>query len=637
MNYLAVEGLSKSFVDKMLFEDLTFYIDKGQKVSFVAQNGSGKSSLMKIIMGNDTPDKGSVYLRPEIVTGYLEQDPHFPAGQTVLDAVFDSDSPAIKAIKQYEHYLENPDDMEGMEQAMAQMDATQAWDIEVKAKQILGTFNIHNFDQDVSSLSGGQRKRIALAKVLIDEPDFLIMDEPTNHLDLDMIEWLEQFLTRSNMTIFMVTHDRYFLDNVSSEIMELENSTIYKYKGNYGYYLEKKAEREASLAASVDKAKNLYRTELEWMRRMPQGRGTKAKARIDAFYDTKDKAHTKLDKEQVQLHIKMNRLGGKVLELHHVSKSFGGKNLIEDFSYKFREGERVGVVGKNGAGKSTFLNMLTGKLQPDTGKVVEGKTIVFGYYSQEGMKLDEDKRVIEVVKEIAEFIPIEKGKTISASAFLERFLFTPEQQFTPVSKLSGGEKRRLYLMTVLMKNPNFLILDEPTNDLDIITLNVLEDFLLTYPGCLLIVSHDRHFMDKLTEHIFVLEGEGKIKDYNGTYSEYRYAKQKEEQARKQQEAEAQKQLAKQQPQQVQAKPTGNKKKLSYNEQRELQSLGPEIEELENEKKKLTDAMSSGTMSGDEIVKAGEELAKVVETLDTKSERWMELAELAEQFGQTDLL
>lgn len=640
MNYLSVEGLSKSFVDKMLFEDLTFFVDKGQKVAFIAQNGTGKSSLMRIIMGTDTPNKGSVYLRPEIVTGYLEQDPHFPAGQTVLDAVFDSSSPSIKAIKAYELSLENPEDYDAMEKAMSMMDATQAWDMEVKAKQILGTFNIHNFDQDVSTLSGGQRKRLALTKLLIDEPDFLILDEPTNHLDLDMIEWLENFLSRSNMTIFMVTHDRYFLDNVCTEIMELENSQIYKYKGNYAYYLEKKAEREASLAASVDKAKNLYRTELEWMRRQPQGRGTKAKARIGAFYETQDKAHTKLDKEQVQLHIKMNRLGGKVLELHHVSKSFHDKNLIEDFSYKFREGERVGVVGKNGAGKSTFLNILTGKLQPDTGKVVEGKTIVFGYYSQEGMKLDEDKRVIEVVKDIAEFIPIEKGKTISASAFLERFLFTPEQQYTPVSKLSGGEKRRLYLMTILIKNPNFLILDEPTNDLDIITLNVLEDFLLTYPGCLLIVSHDRHFMDKLTEHNFILEGEGKIKDYNGTYSEYRQAKLKEEQERKQQEAQQRKADQKNQAAPTPtAKPeaTGSKKKLSYNEQRELQSLATEIETLEAEKKKLSDEMSAGTMSSEEIIKAGEELAKVVETLDTKSERWMELAELAEQFGQSDLL
>lgn len=632
MNYLAVEGLAKSYADKTLFEYITFYIDKGQKVAFIAQNGTGKSTLMKIIMGNDTADKGSVYLRPEIVTGFLDQDPDFPKGQNILDAIFDSDKPAIKAIKEYEACLQHPENTDRMEKAMAAMDAAQAWDYEVRAKQILGVFNIYDLEQRVETLSGGQRKRLALAKVLLDEPDFLILDEPTNHLDLDMIEWLEQYLERGNMTIFMVTHDRYFLDNVCNEICELENGEIYKYKGTYSYYLEKKAEREANLAASVGKAKNLLRTELEWMRRMPQGRGTKAKARVSAFYELKAKASQNVDKDEVQLHVKMNRLGGKVLELHNVGKAYGGKTLIEGFDYKFREGERVGIIGKNGSGKSTLLNMITGKEAPDKGKIVVGDTVVMGYYSQDGIDLPEDKRVIEVVKDIAEFIPVEKGKTVSASVFLERFLFPPEQQYTPVSKLSGGEKRRLYLMTVLMKNPNFLILDEPTNDLDILTLNVLEDFLTTYKGCLLMVSHDRHFMDKLVDHLFIFQGNGEIRDYNGMYSEYRAVMQLEEEERR--EATANKTKAADAGEKASGR---DKKKLSYKEEQELKTLITEIDKLESQKKELTEAMSAGNMSGDEIVKAGEDLAKVVDELDLKSERWMELAEMAEQYGQTDLL
>ncbi len=631
MNYLAVEGLSKWYSDKVLFEDITFYIYKGQKVAFIAQNGTGKSTLLKTLVGKDKPDAGSVYLRQEIITGYLDQEPEFKVGQNVLDALFDSDKPAIKALKAYEACLKHPEDEEGMQEAMALMDSSQAWDYEVRARQILGVFNIHNLEQMVQTLSGGQRKRLALAKMLIDEPDFLIMDEPTNHLDLEMIEWLEQYLSRSNMTIFMVTHDRYFLDNICTEILELDNGELYKYKGNYGYYLEKKAEREANLAANVDKARNLFRKELDWMRRMPQGRGTKAKSRIDAFYDLKDKAHTKLNEEKVQLHVKMNRLGGKVLELHHVVKGYDGRVLIDDLSYKFREGERVGIVGRNGAGKSTLLNLIMNLEQPDGGKIVIGDTVVMGYYAQDGMQLREDKRVIEVVKDIAEFIPIEKGKTLSASAFLERFLFPPEQQYTPVSKLSGGEKRRLYLMTVLMKNPNFLILDEPTNDLDIITLNVLEDFLETYQGCLLMVSHDRHFMDRLCDHLFVFEGDSLIKDFNGTYSEYRETRTALEQERRQRTA----------PKPADApatpQPPKSKKKLSYNEQRELQQLGTDIETLEAEKNRITASMSDGSLSGEAIVRAGDELAKVINTLDTKTERWMELAELAEAYGQTDLL
>ncbi|CAN5242321.1 ABC-F family ATP-binding cassette domain-containing protein [soil metagenome] len=622
MNYLTVENLTKSYTEKVLFENITFYIDKGQKVAFIAQNGTGKTTLLRIIAGLEFPESGTTKIHKDITLGYLGQDPKFKSGETILQAIYDSGKPVMQAIKEYEECMLHPEDGDRMQKAFELMDSTGAWDFEQRAKEILSLLQVGPLDRKVDVLSGGQQKRLALAKVLIDEPDFLILDEPTNHLDLDMIEWLEEYLTRANMTILMVTHDRYFLEHVCNEIMELDRGVIYRSKGNYSWYLEKKAERENSEAAGIGKAQNLMRKELEWMRRQPKARGTKSKSRIDAFYDLRDKANSGVDKDELNLHIKMNRMGGKILEMHHLSKSFGDLKVLEDFSYKFKEGERVGIVGRNGVGKTTFLDMIMNNEQPDSGKVVAGQTIVFGYYSQAGMKFDEGKRVIEIVKDIAEHIPVEKGKTISASQFLERFLFPPEQQYTPVSKLSGGEKRRLYLMTVLMKNPNFLILDEPTNDLDILTLNVLEDFLESYRGCLMMVSHDRHFMDKLVDHLFIFEGGGKVKDFNGNYSHYRAVQDYElEQLR-----ESKRNIAAAKPAAVvQAAPI-EKKKLSYKEKQEYEQLEQEIADLEQKKADLTDKLSSGKLSNNDIQNVSSDLTVVIRNIEMKTERWLYLAE-----------
>lgn len=622
MNYLTVENLKKSYTEKVLFEDVTFYIDKGQKVAFVAQNGTGKTTMMRIIAGLETPEAGVAKVHKDISLGYLGQDPQFKAGDTILDAIFDSTKPVMKAIKEYEDCLLHPEDEERMQHAFAQMDATQAWDFESRSQTILSLLKVGPMDRKVEVLSGGQQKRLALAKVLIDEPDFLILDEPTNHLDLDMIEWLEEYLSRANMTILMVTHDRYFLESVCNEIMELDRGVIYRSKGNYSKYLEKKAEREFNEAQTIGKAQNLMRKELEWMRRQPKARGTKAKSRVDAFYDLQKVANSEVKKDELTLNIKMNRLGGKILELHHLGKAFGDLKILNDFSYKFREGERVGIIGRNGVGKTTFLDMLMEKEQPDAGKVVVGETVVFGYYSQAGLKLPEDKRVIDVVKDIAEFIPVEKGKTISASQFLERFLFPPEQQYTPVSKLSGGEKRRLYLMTILMKNPNFLILDEPTNDLDILTLNVLEEFLESYKGCLMMVSHDRHFMDKLVDHLFVFEGEGKIKDFNGNYSHWRAVQDLElEELR-----ESKRNLDKPKTEPIKETKPEEKKKLSYKEQKEFEELDAEIPKLEEKKDELSNRLSSGSLTNNQIQEVSNELTALIVKIETKTERWMYLAE-----------
>ncbi len=621
MNYLTVENLTKSYTEKVLFENITFYIDKGQKVAFIAQNGTGKTTLLRIIAGLEFPESGTTKIHKDINLGYLGQDPKFKSGETILQAIYDSGKPVMQAIKEYEECMLHPEDGDRMQKAFELMDTTGAWDFEQRAKEILSLLQVGPLDRKVDVLSGGQQKRLALAKVLIDEPDFLIMDEPTNHLDLDMIEWLEEYLSRANMTILMVTHDRYFLEHVCNEIMELDRGVIYRSKGNYSWYLEKKGEREANETSSIGKAQNLMRKELEWMRRQPKARGTKSKSRIDAFYDLRDKANSGVDKDELNLHIKMNRMGGKILEMHHLSKSFGDLNVLEDFSYKFKEGERVGIVGRNGVGKTTFLDMIMGNEQPDSGKVVAGQTIVFGYYSQAGMKFDEGKRVIEIVKDIAEHIPVEKGKTISASQFLERFLFPPEQQYTPVAKLSGGEKRRLYLMTVLMKNPNFLILDEPTNDLDILTLNVLEDFLESYRGCLMMVSHDRHFMDKLVDHLFIFEGGGKVKDFNGNYSHYRAVQDYElEQLR-----ESKRNVAAKPAVVVETKPI-EKKKLSYKEKLEYEQLEADIAELEQKKTDLTEKLSSGKLSNNDVQNVSSDLTVVIRNIEMKTERWLYLAD-----------
>lgn len=621
MNYLSVENISKSFGERILFNDVSFGLDKGQKMAFVAKNGSGKTTVLRILAGLDTPDTGEVTFRKGIKVGFLQQDPDLGENISISECIFASDSPVIKAIRFYEEVMDRQDN-DKMHEAIEQMDRYAAWDFDSKVKQVLGKLNIHHLDQNVDKLSGGQRKRVALAKVLLEEPDFVIMDEPTNHLDLEMIEWLEEYLTSSGLTIFMVTHDRYFLERVCDEILELDQQQAFRYKGSYSYYLEKRQERYANTAAEVDKAKNLLVKELDWMRRQPKARGTKSKARIDSFYDLKATASQKVKADELKLQVNMNRMGSKILELHHVGKQFGENVLLKDFDYKFARKERIGIVGVNGSGKSTLLNMIMGQEEPSSGKIVVGETIVFGYYSQKGMSFKPGKRVIEIIKDIAEFIPTAKGKDLSAAQMLERFLFPRSQHYQYVEKLSGGEKRRLYLLTILMKNPNFLILDEPTNDLDILTLNVLEEFLLEFQGCLLIVTHDRYFMDKLVDHIFVLEGQGKWRDFPGNYTQYREKKLLEEAIQKEQEKPVKQVPVKEE------KPKEKKKKLSFNEKREFEQLEKDLESLELEKEELTEKLNSGTLSNEELQDTGKRLGELMEELEEKEMRWLELSELA---------
>jgi len=619
MNYLSVESLTKSYGDRVLFEDLTFGINKGQKVAFIAKNGTGKSTFLKILAGLEGYDSGNVIFRKDIKIGYLHQTPQFDDKHTISETIFKSESKEIEAIKEYESALLNSGDNDRMQKAFEKMDSLKAWDYEIRIKQILGQLNIHNLEQKVGELSGGQQKRIALAQVLIEEPDFIILDEPTNHLDLDMIEWLESYLSKENVTILMVTHDRYFLERVCNEIIELDEKTLFKYKGNYSYYLEKKQERIEIFEANVDKAKNLYRKELEWMRRMPKARGTKAKSREDAFYDTKKIAHQKLDKAKVDIEVNVTRLGSKILELHHLRKSYGELKILEDFSYVFKKYERVGIVGKNGVGKSTFLNILTGSEDVDGGKVVTGETVVYGYYTQNGINLKDDKRVIEVIKDIAEVIPLTKGKKLTAAQLLEKFLFPKDMHYNYVEKLSGGERRRLYLLTILMKNPNFLILDEPTNDLDVMTLNVLEDFLQDFQGCLVVVTHDRYFMDKLVDHLFVFEGEGKIKDYLGKYTDYRNERKEQEEIAKSKQKTVEKEkkiVVKDQP----------KTKLSYKEKLEFETLEKEIPLLEEQKENLNNRLAENITDHEELIKLTEQLGEVSSSLDEKTDRWLTLSE-----------
>lgn len=618
MNYLSVENLTKSYGVRVLFEDITFGIDQGQKVAFIAKNGTGKSTFLKILFGIEGYDSGNIVFRKDIKTGFLKQSPDFPENKTISDVVFNADSEQIKAILAYEKASKNPNNQEVLQAAFDKMDALDAWNYETRIKQILGQLNIHDLDQKIGELSGGQQKRIALAQVLIEEPDFLILDEPTNHLDIDMIEWLENYLSKENVTLLMVTHDRYFLERVCNEIIELDDQTLYKYKGNYSYFLQKKQEREEVFEANVARAKNLYRKELEWMRRMPKARGTKAKSREEAFYKTKEEAHQRKDNSKVSIEVNMSRLGGKILEIHHARKAYGDLKILDDFNYVFKKGERVGIVGKNGVGKTTFLNLLLGKEELDGGKIVQGETVVFGYYTQKGLKLKDDKRVIETIKDIAEVIPLTKGKKLTAAQLLETFLFPKSMHYNLVEKLSGGEKRRLYLLTILMQNPNFLILDEPTNDLDIITLNVLEDFLEDFQGCLMVVTHDRYFMDKLVDHLFVFEGEGKIKDYIGKYNEYRLeAKNKSTSTieKPKQETSAK---TKDQP----------KTKLSYKEKVEFEELEKDIPKLEEKKAALNQLLLDSSSNHEELLKLTEELGEVTKSLDEKTDRWLELSEFA---------
>ncbi len=628
MNYIFAEGLSKMYAEKQLFENIDISINKGQKVALIARNGTGKTTLLRCIAGIDVPDSGRLETHPNITIGYLEQMTDLPENATVLEAIFQTDNPILQLIKAYETCLLeqelNPSDAltEELQKLMQQMDLQGAWDYEVKMKEILFKLKINKLQQPVSQLSGGQKKRISLAAILVQQPDLMILDEPTNHLDIGMIEWLEQYLAKTKSAILLVSHDRYFIDKITNEIIEIERGQSFKYKGNYAYYLEKKAERHLNMRANLDNAQKLYKRELEWMRRQPKARTTKAKSRIDSFYDVKKKAHQKIGEESVSLNIKTERIGSKILEFHYVNKSYGDFKIMEDFFYKFRRFERVGIVGENGTGKTTFLKMIMGEEKPSSGKIVIGETVKIGYYRQEDIALNDAKRIIETVRDVAEYIQLEKGQKLTAAALLERFLFPRSRHFDYVSVLSGGEKRRLHLLTILMRNPNFLILDEPTNDLDLMTLNVLEDFLLDFSGCLLIVTHDRYFMDKLVEHLFIFEGNGKVRDFPGNYTDYRLAIAKEKKAEAA-AAEAQKAVAEKKTNDW--RDTSEKRKLSYKEKREFESLETEIEQLEEQKAELETKLGNG---GDtqQIMDWSNELSTVLVNLETKTDRWLELSE-----------
>lgn len=617
MNYLSVENISKSYGERVLFQDLSFGINKDQKIAFVAKNGTGKTSILKIITGEDTPDSGQVIMRKEIKMAFLSQEPKLNPELTIEESIFASDNMVLKVIEQYEKALENPEDEEAYQKAFDKMDLHNAWDFETQYKQILFKLKLEDLKLKVKSLSGGQKKRLALAIILLNKPDLLILDEPTNHLDLEMIEWLENYFAKEPITLFMVTHDRYFLERVCNEIIELENGKLYQYKGNYSYYLTKKEERIAAENASIDKAKNLYVKELDWMRRQPKARTTKSKSRQDDFYVIKEKAHSRRKEHQVELEINMERMGSKIIELHKVSKKFNDKVILNGFDYTFNKGERIGIIGKNGTGKSTFLNILTQTIPPDSGKVVIGETIKVGYYTQSGINPKPEQKVIDIIKEFGEYIPLTKGRTISAGQLLERFLFDRKKQHDYVEKLSGGELKRLYLCTVLIQNPNFLILDEPTNDLDIVTLNVLENFLLDYPGCLLVVSHDRYFMDKIVDHLFVFRGEGEIEDFPGNYSDFRSYEDSAEPV-KEEKSDLSNSKSNWKEQQV-------KQGLSFNEQKEFQKIEREIKDLEYQKKQIEQEFSEGKVADDKIETKALELQKIIKTLEEKEERWFELS------------
>lgn len=626
ISYLQIDKLTKSFGDLVLFEDITFGIAQGQKVGLIAKNGTGKTTLLNIIAGKEDYDSGAVVFRNDLRVGYLEQMPHYPDGLTVLQACFYSPNETVRLIAEYEQAMASGDHS-NLEDILLRMDNLKAWDYEQRAKQILGQLKIHNFDQKMETLSGGQLKRVALANVLITDPELIILDEPTNHLDLEMTEWLEGYLSRANISILMVTHDRYFLDRVCSEIIEIDRKQIYQYKGNYSYYLEKRQERMDALNAEVDRASNLLRKELDWMRRQPQARGTKAKYRIDAFYELEKKAKQQHEAGNVNLDVKASYIGSKIFEAEHVSKRFGDLKIVEDFNYIFARYEKMGIVGNNGTGKSTFIKMLMGEVEPDSGRFDVGETVRFGYYSQDGLQFDEQMKVIDVVQNIAEYVDLGDGKKMGVSQFLNYFLFSPEKQHNYVFKLSGGEKRRLYLCTVLMRSPNFLVLDEPTNDLDIVTLNVLEEYLRNFKGCAIVVSHDRYFMDKVVDHLLVFRGNADIKDFPGNYTQYREWKEVQDQLEK--EAEAARRAGIAPTMEKTSRPEKEqKKKLTFKERKEFEALEVEIPLLEAEKAELETAMSSGTLSNDELLAKSERIATVIEEIDEKTMRWLELSELA---------
>ena len=616
--YLQVDSLTKSFGDLVLFENISFGIAEGERIGLIAKNGSGKTTLLNIIAGEEGYDSGAVVFRRDLRVGYLKQDPSYPEDLTVLEACFHHGNSTVELIKEYEKCMET-EGHPGLADLLARMDQEKAWEYEQKAKQILSQLKIRNFDQKVKQLSGGQLKRIALANALITEPDLLILDEPTNHLDLDMTEWLEDYLRRTNLSLLMVTHDRYFLDRVCNEIIEIDNQQLYQYKGNYSYYLEKRQERVDAKNVEVERANNLYKTELDWMRRMPQARAHKAKYRQDAFYELEKVAKQRFNSDNVKLEVKASYIGSKIFEADHLYKSYGDLKILEDFSYIFARYEKMGIVGNNGTGKSTFIKILMGQVQPDSGTVDIGETVRFGYYSQDGLKFDEQMKVIDVVNEIAEVIELGNGKKLTASQFLQHFLFTPETQHSYVYKLSGGERRRLYLCTILMRNPNFLVLDEPTNDLDIVTLNVLEDYLQNFKGCVIVVSHDRYFMDKVVDHLLVFNGQADIRDFPGNYSDYRDWKEAKEQKEKEADKPQEEKTARVR--------LNDKRKLSFKEKREFEQLEKEISELEDEKNKIEELLCSGTLTVDELTEKSKRLPIVNDLIDEKTMRWLELSEI----------
>lgn len=617
MNFLSAEALSKSFNDRWLFKDLTLGISQGDKMALVGENGAGKSTLLKILIGQIAPDQGVVSTRDGIKLGYLVQQPNVAGNLTINEIIFDKNNKVATVVKEYEACIHDPNTSpERMQHVLELMEEYKAWDYEAKVQTITSKLGVSDLEQKFEELSGGQRKRVFLAQMLLAEPDLIIMDEPTNHLDLEAIEWLESYLAGQQITLLMVTHDRYFLDNVANEIIELDRGKLYRYKGNYAYFLEKKNDREEMLKTEVSKARNLLKKELEWMRKQPRARGTKAKYRIEAFYDLQDKASVNLKKDRLELDIQEARQGGKVLELHHVSKSYGSSRMVDNFSYVFKKKDRIGIVGKNGIGKSTFLDLLTGATKPDGGEIIPGITTKVGYFTQEVEDLNPNHRVIEEVKEIAEFITLADGSSVSASKFLDTFLFPPEKQYNIIEKLSGGEKKRLQLLKVLVRNPNFLVLDEPTNDFDIDTLNVLEDFLEKFNGCLVLVSHDRYFMDHLVDQLFIFEGDGVIRPFNGNYSDYRTFIEEQEEVKSKPPVVQWKEESK-----------AGKKKLSYKEKQEFEQLQQELQKLEQKKADLTEILNSGITDHQKLQDLAGQVQQVNDTIEEKTLRWLELSEL----------
>ena len=621
MNYLTVENIAKSYGELTLFEGLSFSVHKDQKIAFVAKNGTGKTSILKMLAGFDVPDTGNIIYRKDIKVAFLPQEPILDPELTIEQTIFNADNPVLDIIKNYEKALQNPEDEDVYQKAFEQMDRHNAWDFETQYKQILFKLKLDNLDQKVSVLSGGQKKRLSLANALINKPDLLILDEPTNHLDLEMIEWLEAFFAKENITLFMVTHDRFFLERVCNEIIELDHGELYSYKGNYSYYLEKKEERIAREQVETGKAKQLFKKELVWMRRQPKARTTKSKSRIDDFTEIKHKASQRRKDHVVELELNMERLGSKIVELVKLSKSFKDKVILDKFDYNFQRGERVGIIGKNGTGKSTFLNMLTQTTAPDSGKILIGETVKFGYYTQAGITPKPNQKVIDVVRDFGDYIPLKKGRQISAQQLLERFLFDRKKQYDFVEKLSGGERKRLYLCTILIQNPNFLILDEPTNDLDIVTLNVLEDFLLDFPGCLIVVSHDRYFMDKIVDHLLVFKGEGEVENFPGNYTDYRIY---EDSKAPESDTDAEDKKEKKN-----WKKDSSKAAFSYNEQKEFNNLESKIKSLEFDKKEIEQKFLNPDLTQDQITELSAKIQKIMDSIEEKEMRWLELSEKME--------